>query len=847
MKNIKNFEVPLNLLRQSYDESLLKFEDTTEIEAGVEPFGQERAINALNFGLSVKNKAFNIYVTGPIGCGKTSIIKKVLKERAKQEPVGFDYVYVNNFADASKPISIKLDRGQGKTFEQDIENLMKDLKIEIPKAIDTPRTNEKRMNIIKKYQKLEAEIYQEISEFTKENGFVLEKTQAGIVARPLNLKGQFMTEEEYTVLSPEEKQDIEKRQMLIQKKMDQSARKELKNEKAFKQEISKFEEDVVSFVITPIIDDLKKKYKENDKVCIYLNSLKENVLKHSQAFLMKDAQNEKAQLYLEYIFSLFKVNLFINRLEEENHAPVVFETNPTYSNLFGWIEHEERHNYLSTDYSKIKAGAIHKANGGYLIIQVVDLLKNPFAYDDLKRALRNKKTKIGDNPLSTYTIRPLKKLEPEDIDLDVKVILIGSSYYFTLLNYHDEEFSRLFKVKSDFDSFIKKDDENLQQFFKFLNLKTKEKEILPLDKSGVAEMIDFSTRLSGHSDRLSTRLSSLEDILFEANYFAIENKKKVISREDIEKAIENKENRHNKFETIIRDTIYDGTIMIDIEGNKVGEINGLAVYSLDEYSFGVPSKITARTYAGKHGIINIEREANLSGKIHDKGIAILSGYLGGLFRDITPLNISASISFEQNYGGVDGDSASSTETYAILSSLSGIPIKQTIAVTGSVNQMGIIQPIGGVNEKIEGFYAICKHFGLTGEQGVMIPKKNIKHLMLKKEVVEAVKNNKFKIYAIETIEEGIEILTGVPFGEKIKSGGYTKDSILDKAYETLMEFVHQNAELVKKAKSVNEKINKKTKEIKKDEKKEEKVEVKEKKAKEKTEKVKNKKSKDESK
>ncbi len=800
MVDITKFLVDTKDLRKQFNSKRLKFDNTSEIVTDNNPFGQKRAIDALNFGLSIKNKAFNIYVTGPTGCGKTSIIKKVLKEYAKNETAGFDYVYVNNFVNPAQPIAIKFKKGEGRVFEADIDSFVKDLKLEIPKAMDTPRTNEKRMNIIKKYQKMEADIYQEITEFTKEHGFVLEKSQGGIIARPLNEDSKLMTEEEYSNLSDEDKGDIEQRQIAIQKKMDQSARKELKNEKAFKKEMVKLEEDVVSFVMTPLVDDILKKYTDNEKVESYLKELKKNVLKNSQAFLIKEnstQNNEKAVAYIENVFSQYKVNLLINRADED-FAPVVFETNPTHSNLFGWIEHEERSSgYLGTDFMKVKAGAVHKANGGYLVIQVVDLLKNQFAYDDLKRALRNKKTKVGDSPLSNYVLRPVKKLEPEEIDLNLKVILIGSSYYFAILNHYDEEFARLFKVKSDFDSFIHKNEENIDQFLKFLSLKTKEKEILPLNRGAVAEMIDYSTRISGHIDHLTARLSNVEDILFESNYIAKKNSRDEITRKDIEKAIESREYRHSRFETIIQETIYDGTILINIDGEKIGEINGLAVYSLDEYSFGIPSKITAQTFAGKSGIINIEREANLSGKIHNKGVAILSGYMGAIFRDITPLNLTASISFEQNYGGVDGDSASSTETYAILSSLSGFSVKQSIAVTGSVNQKGEIQPIGGVNEKIEGFFAICKHFGLTGEQGVMIPHQNIKHLMLKKEVVESVRAGKFHIYAIKNISEGVEILTGK-----------TMEEVIEACRVQLKVFVKQSIDQIKPEKKDSEKSHK---------------------------------------
>jgi len=797
---MKKHKIKIKDLRNSFNEKDLPFKNTSEIEEDLKPFGQHRAIEALNFGLSVKNKAFNIYVTGPTGTGKTSIIKKVLKSYVENKEPSEDIVFLNCFTDPSKPISIVMDKGQGKELKKDMEDFINDIKIEIPKSMKSPLMSDRKMKIIKKYQKLEQKIYQDISAFTKENGFALEKTENGVVARPLNKDGKFMTEETFDKLTEKEKDEVGIRQASIQEKMDVAAQQETKNEKSFKEDISKFENDSILKIITPNVNEIKKKYKDK-KLTKYFKDLKDNVAKHKQAFLMseKDAANEKAQGYLEYVFSQYKVNLFIDNSEQET-APVIFERNPTFNNLFGWIEHEERNGYLSTSFQKIKPGSIHKANGGYLVIQVLDLLKNSSAYDELKRALRNKTSKVGENPFAMYSLKPLKKLEPEDINLDIKVILIGASQYFGMLNRHDEEFSRLFKVKADFDHFVEKNNENLEQFFKFLKMKTEEKEIMPLNRSAVAEMIDYSTEIAGQNNRLTSMLSKLEDILYEANYIATTLNKRVVSRENIETAIKNRNSRHGKFKGLIHNSIHEGSTLIDIKGEKLGEINGLAVYSIDGVSFGIPSKITARTYAGKRGVINIEREAKLSGKIHDKGIAVLTGFLSGLFRDITPLSFSSSISFEQNYGGVDGDSASSTETYAILSSLSGYPIKQNIAVTGSVNQMGMIQPIGGANHKIEGFFEICKENGLTGDQGVIIPIQNVKNLMLSKEVIEAVKDGKFHVYAITTIEEGIEILTGKKFGKELKDGGYTKNSILDKAHKKLMEFVIQSSNQVKVAK-----------------------------------------------
>ena len=797
---MKKYKVKNKDLRYSFDEKNLKFKNTSEIEAATRPFGQHRAIEALTFGLSVKNKAFNIYVTGPTGTGKTSIIKKVLKEFVKDKNAGNDIVFINCFENPSKPISIVMPKGRGKKFKKDMENFINDMKIEIPKAMSSPLISEGRMKIIEKYQKLESAIYQDISNFTREMGFALEKTQAGIIARPVGPDGNFMTEEQFSKLTESEREDIAQRQNKIQKKMDEAAQQETKNEKKFKEEMSKFEDTVIISIVNPAISLIRKKYNDK-KLKKYFKHLKENIAKHKQAFLLKDKEknNEKALAYLEYVFTQYKVNLFIDNSENQ-HAPIIFERNPTFNNLFGWIEHEEQNGYLSTNFTKIKPGSIHKANGGYLVIQVLDLLKNSLAYDELKRTLRNKTSKVGENPFAMYSLKPLKRLEPEDIELDIKVILIGSSHYFALLNRYDEEFSRLFKVKADFDHFVHKNEENLEQFFKFLKMKTEEKEVMPLNRGAVAELIDYSTKIAGQHNRLTSRLSKLEDIIYEADYIAKTKNKRVISRENIEEAIKNREFRNGKFKQLIHDSIHEGTTLIDVTGEKIGEINGLAVYSIDDFSFGVPTKITARAYAGKRGIINIEREAKLSGKIHDKGIGVLSGYLSGLFKDITPLTLSVSISFEQNYGGVDGDSASSTETYAILSALSGYPIKQNIAVTGSVNQMGIIQPIGGVNEKIEGFFDICKKEGLTGEQGVIIPIQNVKNLMLSKEVVEAVKEGKFHVYAITTIEEGMEILTGKKFGKRLKDGHYGKDSIMGRAYKTLMEFVVQSGEQTKKAK-----------------------------------------------
>ncbi len=795
---MKKHEVPIKKLRITFNEKKLSFKNTSEIETDPNPFGQKRAIDALKFGLRVKTKSFNIYVTGPSGTGKTSIIKKVVNQYAKTESVSNDIIYVNSFDDSSRPISIIFPKGKGGDFKKDIEIFIKDLKGDIPKKMESPKTAEKKSNIIKKYQDIEKKLHQEITEFTEKQDFVLQRTQTGIMAQPL-VEDKPITEETFAKLTDEEKKDIERRQTLVQEKMDFAGKEEAKNEKAFKKEMESFEAEIINKLLKPLIQEIKANYRGNKKIATYLNSLKDDILKNSQAFLIKPeqiAQNPKLQQFIDFVFSQYQINLFVDRSKEE-FAPVIFERNPTFNNLFGWIEHEEKNGYLTTDFTKIKSGAIHKANGGYLIMQVADLIKNNLSYDELIRSLRSKTTKVGENPYSAYSLKPLKKMEPEEIELDIKVILIGSSHYFSILNRYDEEFSRLFKVKADFDHFVKRDDENLEQFLQFLSLKAKEKEIMPLNRTAVAEIIDFSTRIAGQYNRLTAQLSILEDILVEAHYIAFDDNKRVISREYIEKAIDKRKYRNGKIKGLIQDSIYEGSVMIDVKGEKVGEINGLAVYSLENFSFGVPTKITAQTYAGSRGVINIEREANLSGSIHNKGIAILTGYLGNLFRNITPLNLNASISFEQNYGGVDGDSASSTETYAILSSLSGYPLKQTIAVTGSVNQMGIIQPIGGVNDKIEGFFDICSELTeLNGEHGVIIPIQNVKNLMLRKDVIQAVKDNKFHIYAVSTIQEGIEILTGKKFG-KLTKDGFTKNSILDKAYHQLMEFVAQNIDIKK--------------------------------------------------
>ena len=725
-----------------------KFKNTSEIEILDEILGQDRAIRAMEIGLKIDNPAYNIYVSGNSGTGKTTYTLKALKKYSEGRSRHKDWCYVYNFEHPRDPISISLKIGLGKVFKKDIEKLIEVLLDELKDAFESEDYELGKNQLLENYDIEKESLLKEIKKYGEERGFKLKNSKLGMVFVPLkeDYEEDISDEEFYKT-----KRELE--HMAIQ-----TVYKIRDIEDEAKEALLELEEDIGKFIIDPHIDELKEKYKEYDKVLQYLDNLRNDILENIFLFYLDDEElkdNIDKDHFLKY-----KVNLFVDNAGEKinSSAPIIVESNPSPANLFGKIEYDYYNGNLKTDFTKIIPGAVHKANGGYLVLYADQLLRYSFSWDMLKRTIQSKKITIDTNT----------SINPESIPIDIKVILIGSNYLYNLLYSYDSEFSKYFKIFVDFDNEMDKNEDNEMGIAKFIALQCKNNNLKHFTYDAVQEVVNFSTRLSGDVDRLSTEFNKIMEVIVEGNAYAEINNSEFVDKDDVKMAINEKRKRLNKIECKMDDSIENGFTLIDTEGMRVGVINGLSVISTGEYSFGRASRITATTSIGSKGIINIEREVKMSGSIHDKGILILSGYLSENFAQEYPISMNASICFEQSYGGVDGDSASSAELYAILSSLGGIPIKQSIAVTGSINQKGDIQVVGGITEKIEGFYYTCKNKGLNGNQGVIIPKNNIRNVILSDEVNNAIKEGMFKIYTVNNIEEAMEILTDMKFSD-IKS------------------------------------------------------------------------------
>ncbi len=761
------------------DLSSLKFNTTADIGKFEGTIGQEKALKSLDFGLSLTSAGFNIYVLGESGTGKMRTIRTLLHERASKEKVPQDWCYVYNFKDPDMPLAISIEPGKGIIFHRDMEDLVKALRIEIPKVFESKEYEKQRSRIVEEFQQKQKNLFTSLEEEAQAKGFAVRKAVTGLLIVPVKKSGEPLTEEEFTALDEKTRKKVEEIGKMFQEKLDDVVRAVREAEKLVKDLLGRLEREIALGAVGHLIEDMKLKYKEHEKILSYLEAVKEDILSHLDDFKATEEQPPPLPFMKmpkpETSFVRYAVNVIVNNGESKG-VPVVFESNPTYLNLFGRIEYKVQYGMALTDFSMIKAGSLHRANGGYIVINALDLLRNIFSYDALKRSIKNREIKIEDaweqyRPMSTTA------LKPEPIPLDVKIILIGNPYIYYLLYNLDDEYRELFKVKADFDSRMDRTPENIEKYAFFVASCQKEENLLPFDRGGVSKIVEHGSRLASHQNKLSTRFSDIADIIREAHYWAQKEGSNIIKAEHVVKALDEKIFRDNRIEERIREMMLEDTLIVNTSGEKTGQVNGLAVLDLGDYSFGKPSRITARTYIGKAGIVNIERETKMSGKIHEKAIMIISSYLGSKFATKKPISLSASITFEQLYEMVEGDSATCAELYALLSSIAGIPLKQGIAVTGSMDQNGDVQPIGGVNEKIEGFFDLCRMRGLDDSHGVIIPKRNIKHLMLRQDVVDAVKEGRFSIYPIEKMEEGLEILTGMPAGELKEDGTYPDGTI----------------------------------------------------------------------
>ncbi len=758
---VKEYRLNPEDLKSNCSLDKFDFETTKDLEPLRGIIGQERGTKALQFGLMMNKKGYNIYVSGMSGTGRSSFAYSIAEEFCKKRPVPKDWVYVYNFSNNDSPQALSFEAGKGKEFKKDLEGAINDLRKEIPEKFQGIEYETRMNDIFKVINQKKSDIVKKLNEKSMKYGFVYTPSETGLVSIPVK-NGKPISEEEYANLSLEEREKL----IASYEELRSATVEEFDALRILDEELEKsliqLDKTLASEVVTFQINKLKNKYDGSEKTLNFFERLEEDIMENINRFKKKiTPMNYGFPFYEnmeESFFTRYKVNLFVDNSNLE-HAPIINETNPVYINLMGNVEYKSLMGVLTTDFTQIKPGSLHQANGGYIIFQMKEILNNPISWEMLKRALKTEEINI-ENYNRLLGLALTDSLKPEPIPLDVKVIIIGDIYTYDLLYTYDDDFRKLFKVMADFDVEMNKDSQNLANMGYFIANQCKTNGLRHLDKKAVERIIEYSSRIAEHKDKLSTNFNQIIEILYEADFWANEEKADLVNESHVLRAIDEKISRVNKYEEKINEMFKEGTLILDIDGVRVGEINGLAVIGTGEYSFGKPNKITATVYSGRDGILNIERETKQSGPIHTKGVLTLNGYIGERYAKEKPLGVTIGLGFEQSYSYIEGDSASCAELYAILSALSGYPIKQSIAITGSMNQKGRVQPIGGVNEKIEGFFRLCKEIGFTGEQGVIIPKSNVKNLILKDEVVEKVREGKFNIYAIEDVKDGVEIMFG---------------------------------------------------------------------------------------
>ena len=787
----KKIELNYKDLKEVCDPNSFNFETTAELEDNDKGIGQDRAIHSLEFGLNIDVRGNNLYLEGPTGVGKTMYTKKYLEKLSLKKKIPSDWCYIYNFDNPNSPIAVSLNAGQGKEFKESMDSFIKDVRADISKTFSNDDFEKEKSLIRKEFEQKREELLKKLNEKSAKYNFIVKTAQNGVYMMPI-YEGNVLEEEDFNKLDDNIKQEYEQNSSIVQDYI-MSAISEIKAiEKQADKKIQEWQSNVSLLTVNVHVNYIKSKFKRNKKISQFMDSVKKDILKNIQYFVHTDEENEnkpvspsqppeKTKPWVNY-----RVNLFVDNSKLEG-APVIMDSNYSFQNIFGKLEYENFMGTFKTDFTMLKPGLLHIANGGYIMFQAEDLLSNPICYENLKRLLRVHEIGI-DNSLEQRSAMVMVSLKPEPIPLDLKVILIGNEMIYQSLLALDPSFKKLFKIKIEFADDAPRTSENILLLARFMHTFCKNENLPHLDKYAVAKMIEYASKLTEDKRKLSTRFNDLSQIISEAGTWANMSRSKVITDKFIQKAIDEKAFRLKKYDNRMTEMIKDEMLLIDTDSFKVGQINGLTVMNTGDYVFGKPARITANTYTGKSGIINIEREVELSGSSHSKGVLILNGYLGEQFAQDFPLSLTASICFEQLYNGVDGDSASSTELYALLSSLANVPINQAIAVTGSVNQKGEIQPIGGVNEKIEGFYRICKLKGLDGKHGVIIPIQNVVNLSLSDDLIESVKNKKFHIYAISTIDEGIEILTGVPAGKRDIFGNFPAGTVNYLAYEKLKKY-----------------------------------------------------------
>ena len=782
------------------DPEQFDFSDTSELEDLEEVIGQNRAIDAIKFGIGIQQPGYNLFALGPNGTGKYTSVNRSLSLKAAEEPIPPDWCYVYNFEHPHKPNALTLPAGMGSELGLGMKRLVEELFAVFPSAFEDEDYLTQKRAIETEYQEKHEEALEEIRVEAEKHQIALIRTPSGLALAPMEDK-EVIKPDDFMNLPEEQRKEIESQISELQKQLQIVIRQVPHWIRRSRSRVKELNAEVASFSIAPLIDELKEKYQDFPTVLQYLDLVQKDIVDNNHVFVEQgedgDAPEMKdggfvRQLSRESFAHRYQVNVLVDQSESEG-APSIYETNPTYPNLVGRLEHVAQMGTLLTDFTLIKPGSLHQANGGYLIIDARKLLLQPFSWEGIKRALQSSEIRI-ESPGQGYSMVATIALDPQPIPLKVKIVLLGDRMLYYLMHQHDPEFGELFKVAADFDDQMERDSDSNWAYAKLIATLTRKEDLRRFDRTAVARVIERSARLVGDAEKLSTHMQSVADLLREADYWAGEAKQETVTAGHVQQAIDGQNYRASRLKERMQEQILRKTILIDTQGSKVGQINGLSVLMLGNYSFGRPSRITARIRMGKGEVIDIERQVELGGPIHSKGVLILASFLGSRYAANRPLSLSASLVFEQSYGGIDGDSASSAELYALLSALAEAPIKQSLAVTGSVNQHGQVQAIGGVNEKIEGFFEVCKARGLNSDQGVLIPVANVKNLMLRQDVIEAVIEKKFSIYPIENIEQGIEVLTGIPAGKMDEEGNYPKGTINQRVVAKLEQMAETQRE-----------------------------------------------------
>jgi len=785
---LEKFAVATADLGHVCDPAQFDFKDTSELQPLTSVIGQERAVQAIDFGLNMKSAGYNIFVTGPVGTGKSTIVGDIVRKFAQSQTRPDDWCLVNNFQDEYHPIAIAVPAGKASDFAKRMGRLVSDLRSSLPKIFTDKEFQDRQARLQEKYARAQQELIEALEAKAAEHGIRINRTQMGYQTLALR-DGQPLSKEEFATLSEEDQTRIKETIHAFQSEIEATEQQASQVVQQHHSEMERLMQEAALFVIRRRLNVVRNVFEDCQAIQDYLDQIQADMLENIHYFMPGKNDNateeEGGHPLASFNFKRYAVNVLADRKALQG-VPVVMEPNPTYQNLFGHIEKRAYLGGVKTDFTMVQGGALLRANGGYLIMEVESLMMNAVVWEALKRALQTKRLSIED--MASEMGYGISSLRPEPIPLNVKVILIGGYGIFETLQNHDTKFDKIFKVRADFDSETNLTPESTQLFARFIARACREENLLPFTPTGVAAMVEYGARFAADQKKISLRFGPIVGVLKEADYWARKKERTNVGADQVHLAIQKRRFRYNLHEEKMRESFQNENVLLDVKGEETGQVNALAVYQIGDIAFGRPSRITAEIYMGKPGIVNIEREADLSGRTHDKGVLILSGYLGRMFAQHAPLGISVSLTFEQSYGPIDGDSASSTELYVILSSLAGLAIRQGIAVTGSVNQKGEIQAIGGVNQKIEGYFDVCCQKGLTGDQGVMIPRANIANLMLRKEVVEAVAGGQFHVFQVATVAEGIEILTGMQAGRPDGEGQYPPDSVFGRIQSQLATY-----------------------------------------------------------